>query len=87
MQARNPAVGGAKAILASLKTTAETAGSGNGSPWRPGLNTVWLPLRNATAAEVVLSLEFADKWILMSEVTFVTSPAAPTEIAAASADR
>ncbi len=71
IQVRNPDLSGAKAVLQSLSAPGRPEDGG----WQPGLNTVWVPVKNTTARELVLSLEFADKWILLSEVTFLTSPA------------
>jgi hypothetical protein len=70
VQVRNPDLSGSKGVLQSLAPA-----PGRPEGWRPGPNTLWVPVKNATVSEVVLSLEFADKWILLSEVTFATSPA------------
>ena len=40
----------------------------------PGLNTLQLKVPNITAEQFILSIEFNDKWILISEINFSTIP-------------
>ena len=45
----------------------------------PGLNTLKLQVPNITAEKFTLSLEFSDKWILISEINFTAEPSGETK--------
>ena len=45
----------------------------------PGFNTLKLQVPNITAEKFTLSLEFSDKWILISEINFTAEPSGETK--------